>query len=72
MKIDNNKVAKLVELQMRANREIDVYGQTDEGTFNDMMEIADSLNAAEQDEFLRLYLEELGSDVTEQLATISK
>ena len=59
MIIDNNKIDKLVELQLRANREIDVYGQTSYETFNEMMDLADSLNAAEQDEFLKLMLIQL-------------
>jgi len=59
MIIDNNKIDKLVELQLKANREIDVYGQTSYETFNEMMDLADSLNAAEQDEFLKLMLIQL-------------
>jgi len=59
MIIDNNKIDRLVELQLKANREIDVYGQTSYETFNEMMDLADSLNAAEQDEFLKLMLIQL-------------
>jgi dsDNA-specific endonuclease/ATPase MutS2 len=56
MIIDNNKINKLVELQQRINREIDVYGKADESTVNEMMEIANNLNEAEQDEFIELSL----------------
>jgi len=56
MIIDNNKINKLVELQQRINREIDVYGKADESIVNEMMEIANNLNEAEQDEFIELSL----------------
>jgi maltose-binding protein MalE len=54
--INRDKVQRLLELQLRANREIDVYGMMGPSTWADMMELADSLNEAEQDEYLMLSL----------------
>jgi hypothetical protein len=55
--INRDKVQRLLELQLRANREIDVYGMMGSSTWADMMKIADSLNEAEQDEYLRMGIE---------------
>jgi hypothetical protein len=54
--INRDKVQRLLELQLRANREIDVYGMMGPSTWADRMELADSLNEAEQDEYLMLSL----------------
>jgi hypothetical protein len=54
--VNKEKVHRLLELQLRANREIDIYGQMGRSTWIDLEELADSLNEAEQDEFLILSL----------------
>ena len=64
--INREKVHRLLNLQLRANREIDVYGMMGIGTMADMMEIADSLNEAEQDEYLMLSLNAMHLDVVFQ------
>lgn len=43
----NPKVKKAIELQEKANQEIDMYGQTSDKTFNKMMKAFDSLTPAE-------------------------
>lgn len=52
--MNNEKVVRAVELQNRANNEIDLYGQASEGTVNELMDIVDSLTDDEGDEFIRL------------------
>jgi hypothetical protein len=64
--INREKVHRLLNLQLRANREIDVYGMMGPITWADMMEIADSLNEAEQDEYLMLSLNTMHLDVVFQ------
>jgi hypothetical protein len=64
--INREKVHRLLNLQLRANREIDVYGMMGPSTWADMMEIADSLNEAEQDEYLMLSLNTMHLDVVFQ------
>ena len=61
--INKEKVHRLLNLQLRANREIDVYGAMGPSTWVDMMELADSLNEAEQDEYLMLSLNAMHLDV---------
>ena len=61
MKIDNNKIEKVIELQLKFNREIEVYGKASESTFNELMDLADSLNEAEQEEFEKEYFKRLNS-----------
>ena len=55
-KVNKEKIHRLLELQLRANREIDIFGQMGSSTWTDLMELADSLNEAEQDEYLILCL----------------
>ena len=45
----NIKVKKAIELQDKANQEIDMYGQTTEKTFNKMMKVFDSLSVKEME-----------------------
>jgi hypothetical protein len=45
----NSKVKKAIELQDKANQEIDMYGQTTEKTFNKMMKVFDSLSVEEME-----------------------
>ena len=58
--MNQEKISRAVELQDRANKEIDAYGQTTDSTINELMEIADSLTPEEQDEFIRQCMTELG------------
>lgn len=45
--MSNPKVKKAIELQEKANQEIDMYGQTSDKTFNKMMKAFDSLTPVE-------------------------
>jgi hypothetical protein len=45
----NIKVKKAIELQDKANQEIDMYGQTTEKTFNKMMKVFDSLSVEDME-----------------------
>lgn len=45
--MSNPKVKKAIELQEKANQEIDMYGQTSDKTFNKMMKVFDSLTPVE-------------------------
>lgn len=58
--MNQEKISRAIELQDRANKEIDAYGQTSESTMNELMEIVDSLTPDEQDEFIRQCMTELG------------
>lgn len=49
------KVERAIELQNRANNEIDLYGEASESTVNELMDIIDSLNEEEGNEFARNY-----------------
>ena len=51
--MNQEKISRAIELQDRANKEIDAYGQTSESTMNELMEIVDSLTPEEGDEFIR-------------------
>lgn len=51
----SEKVLKAVELQKRANSQIEVYGQTSEDVVDQLMEIVDSLTPEEQTMFLQMY-----------------
>ena len=59
MKIDNNKIERTIELQLKFNREIDVYGKASDSTFNELIDLADELNEAEQEEFENKYVDVL-------------
>ena len=67
MKIDNNKIERTIELQLKFNREIEVYGKASESTFNGLMDVADGLNEAEQEEFENKYVEILYTQRITQL-----
>jgi hypothetical protein len=49
------KVRKFIELQERANREIDTYGKTSMSTMEMLEEIADSLTPEEIEETIKMY-----------------
>lgn len=58
--MNQEKISRAIELQDRANKEIDAYGQTTDSTINELMDITDSLTPEEQDEFIRQCMTELG------------
>lgn len=50
-----NKVERVIELQRKANYQIEYYGEADEDTVNEMIELTDSLTPEEEDTVLELY-----------------
>ena len=60
--MSNPKVKKAIELQEKANQEIDMYGRTSDKTFNKMMKAFDSLTPAEIDIVLAITSGKVGSD----------
>jgi hypothetical protein len=59
------KVKKAIELQEKANLEIDMYGETTIKTFNKMMKAFDSLTHEEIDLVLAATSGRVGDDVFE-------
>jgi SUMO ligase MMS21 Smc5/6 complex component len=53
--INQEKVTRAIELQKRANQEIDTYGQTSESTFDEMMDVFDSLTIQEEEAVIDQY-----------------
>ena len=51
--MNQEKIARAVELQKRANLEIDSYGKASESTVNELMEIVDTLTYEEGNEFIK-------------------
>ena len=51
--MNQEKVARAVELQERANQEIDLYGEASSNTIYELMDIVDSLTPEECDEFIK-------------------
>jgi hypothetical protein len=49
------KIQKFIDLQDRANRMIDTYGQCDDETCVELERIGDSLTSDEVDEVCRIY-----------------
>jgi hypothetical protein len=49
------KVKRFIELQERANREIDTYGETSMSTMEMLEEIGDSLTPEEIEETIKMY-----------------
>ena len=53
--MNQEKVQRAIELQRRANSEIEIYGEVSEQTFREMMDIFDSLNSSEIDQVIKDY-----------------
>lgn len=50
-----NKVERVIELQRKANYQIEIYGEADHDIVDEMIELADSLTPEEEDAVLELY-----------------
>jgi len=50
-----NKVERVIELQRKANYQIEYFGEADHDTVDEMIELADSLTPEEEDAVLELY-----------------
>jgi hypothetical protein len=56
MNIENiEKVEKVIELQRKANYQIEQFGEADHDLVDQMIELADTLTPEEQDAVLELY-----------------
>ena len=53
--MNNTKVERAIYLQKKANDQIDTYGEASHDVVDELMEIVDSLNEAEQSLMLELY-----------------
>jgi hypothetical protein len=51
--MNQEKINRAVELQKRANDEIDTYGQASDETIMDLMDTVDNMTPEEQDEFIK-------------------
>ncbi len=49
------KVERVIELQRKANYQIEYFGEADHDTVDEMIELADSLTPEEEDAVLELY-----------------
>ena len=58
----NSKVKKAIDLQEKANQEIDALGQTTDKTFNKMMKAFDSLTPVEMELVLAAVSGKIDSD----------
>ena len=56
----SEKIQKFIDLQDKANRMIDTYGQCDDETFTELERVGDLLTTAEIDEVCRIYNERRG------------
>ena len=50
--MNNEKVLRAIELQQRANLQIENYGQTTDDVIDELIEITDSMTPEEQDAFI--------------------
>jgi len=48
-------INRIIDLQKRCNQMIDVYGECDHETADELEMLVDSLNGAEQDELIKRY-----------------
>jgi len=53
--MNEEKVHRAIELQQRANKEIDTYGQTTEQTIDELMWIIDTMTPEEETAMLNWY-----------------
>jgi hypothetical protein len=53
--MDIKKVERVIELQRKANYQIEYFGEADHDTVDEMIKLADSLTPEEEDAVLNLY-----------------
>lgn len=53
--MNQEKISRAIELQKRANNEIDTYGQASDNTIMELMDLVDHLTPEESDEFVKQY-----------------
>ena len=53
--MNQEKIQRAIELQRRANSEIEVYGEVSQQTFQELMDVFDSLTSDEIDQVITNY-----------------
>lgn len=51
----NENVKRAVFLQLEANTQIDQFGQANNETINELMELVDNFDESEENDFIELY-----------------
>ena len=54
--MNQEKINRTIELQNRANDEIETYGEASDSTVNEMMDIVDNMTPEEGNEFVAQYM----------------
>ena len=54
--MNQEKISRTIELQNRANDEIETYGEASDSTVNEMMDIVDNMTPEEGNEFVAQYM----------------
>ena len=54
--MNQEKISRAIELQNRANDEIETYGEASDSTVNEMMDIVDNMTPEEGNEFVAQYM----------------
>ena len=68
--INKNKVQRAVELQLVANKQIDIYGQCSNDVVDELIELVDCFNHEEQDAFTAALMGEADARATKTPITI--
>ena len=54
--MNQEKINRTIELQNRANDEIETYGEASDSTVNELMDIVDNMTPEEGNEFVAQYM----------------
>jgi len=54
--MNQEKISRAIELQNRANDEIETYGEASDSTINELMDIVDNMTPEEGNEFVAQYM----------------
>ena len=54
--MNQEKINRAIELQNRANDEIEMYGEALDSTINELMDIVDNMTPEEENEFVAQYM----------------
>ena len=54
--MNQEKISRAIELQNRANDEIETYGEALDSTINELMNIIDNMTPEEENEFVAQYM----------------
>ena len=54
--MNQEKISRAIELQNRANDEIETYDEASDSTINELMDIVDNMTPEEENEFVAQYM----------------